>query len=90
MLELDLKNLEYKTSEYTTFKIYEPKEREIFRLPYYPDRIAHHAIMNVMEPIWTKIFIDQTYSSIKNRGIHKAHKALLKDLKNILKIPYIV
>ena len=81
MLELDLKNLEYKTSEYTTFKIYEPKEREIFRLPYYPDRIAHHAIMNVMEPIWTKIFIDQTYSSIKNRGIHKAHKALLKDLK---------
>lgn len=58
MLELDLKNLEYKTSDYTTFKIYEPKEREIFRLPYYPDRIAHHAIMNVMEPIWTKIFID--------------------------------
>lgn len=28
--------------------VYEPKERLIFRLPYYPDRITHHAIMNVM------------------------------------------
>lgn len=51
-----LKNGEYKTSEYTTYKIYEPKERIIFRLPYYPDRITHHAIMNIMEPIWVKIF----------------------------------
>lgn len=41
----------YKTSKYTIFKIYEPKEREIFRLPYYPDRIVHHTIMNIMEPI---------------------------------------
>ena len=45
----------YKTSEYSTFKVYEPKERLIFRLPYYPDRITHHAIMNVMEPIWMKM-----------------------------------
>lgn len=60
--------------------VYEPKERLIFRLPYYPDRITHHAIMNVMEPIWTKIFIKQTYSCIKNRGIHNvAH-----DLKTAL------
>lgn len=29
----------YRTSEYSTFTIYEPKEREIFRLPYFPDRI---------------------------------------------------
>lgn len=61
-LKIDLDNLSYKTSEYSKFKIYEPKERVIFRLPYYPDRIAHHAIMNIMEPIWTKIFIKNTYS----------------------------
>ena len=41
----------YRTSEYSTFTIYEPKERIIFRLPYYPDRIVHHAVMNVLEPI---------------------------------------
>ena len=31
---------EYKLGKYRVFKIYEPKERIIFRLPYYPDRIA--------------------------------------------------
>lgn len=34
-------NLKYKTSKYSLYKIYEPKERIIYRLPYYPDRIVH-------------------------------------------------
>ena len=75
-LHLSLLNENYKTSKYTTYKIYEPKERIIFRLPYYPDRIAHHAIMNIMEPIWTKIFTRDTYSCIKGRGIHALVKKL--------------
>ena len=81
LLLQQLKTLTYKTSEYTTFKIYEPKERIIYRLPYYPDRIVHHAIMNVLEGVWKKIFIRNTYSSIKNRGIH----ACVKDMKKALK-----
>lgn len=80
-LQKQLINGEYKTSEYFIFKIYEPKEREIFKLPYYPDRIVHHAIMNIMEPIWVSSFIKGTYSCIKKRGIHKA----LKDVKQALK-----
>ena len=60
----------YKTSQYDVFTIYEPKERQIFRLPYFPDRITHHAIMNVLEPIWVSVFTNDTYSCIKNRGIH--------------------
>lgn len=75
-----LTNLTYKTSEYTTFKIYEPKERIIFRLPYYPDRIAHHAMLNIVGPIWTKSFVYHTYSCIKGRGIHKLAKDLRKTL----------
>lgn len=46
-----IKEHKYHTSEYTTFKIYEPKERIIYRLPYYPDRIAQHAIMAILVPI---------------------------------------
>lgn len=76
-----LLDLSYQTSEYSTFKIYEPKERIIFRLPYFPDRIAHHAIMNIMEPIWISIFIEQTYSCIKKRGIHKLEHTLQRVLK---------
>ena len=66
----------YRTSEYSTFKIYEPKERIIFRLPYFPDRIVHHAVMNVLEPIWLSVFTADTYSCIKKRGIHAAAKKL--------------
>jgi len=36
--------------------------------------------MNILEPIWKKIFIKNTYSCIKGRGIHKLLKDLKKDL----------
>lgn len=35
-LYYNLKRGEYKTSEYKVFKINDPKERLIFKLPYYP------------------------------------------------------
>lgn len=72
----------YRTSEYTTFKIYEPKEREIFRLPFFPDRIGHHAIMNVLEPIFMGVFTADTYSCIKKRGIHGAARAVRRALRD--------
>ena len=65
-------NQEYKTSKYEIFTINEGKEREIFCLPYFPDRILHHAVMNVIEPILLSCFTSDTYSCIKGRGIHKA------------------
>lgn len=73
----------YRTSRYTTFKVYEPKEREVFRLPYYPDRITHHAIMNVLEPIFVASFTADTYSCIKKRGIHAAANAVKKALRDV-------
>lgn len=75
----------YQTSQYTTFKIYEPKERLVFRLPYFPDRITHHAVMNILEPIFVSLFTADTYSCIKGRGIHKAAnnlKVALQDQDN--------
>lgn len=77
-----LKNKEYKTSKYHIFKLYDGKEREIYKLPYYPDRIVHHGIMNILEPIFISTFTKNTYSCIKKRGIHKAQKDLIKALKD--------
>lgn len=71
----------FKTSKYDIFTIYEPKEREIYRLPYFPDRILHHAIMNVLEPIWVSTFTADTYSCIKNRGIHAVAKKVKQALR---------
>lgn len=72
----------YKTSAYNVFIIKEPKEREIYRLPYFPDRILHHAVMNILEPIFVATFTADSYSCIKGRGIHKASFNLRKALKN--------
>jgi RNA-directed DNA polymerase len=81
-LHLALINKTYKTSQYATFTIFEPKERLIFRLPYFPDRIVHHAVMNILEPIFISIFTADTYSCIKKRGIHAAANALKSALKD--------
>ena len=77
-----LYNLTFKTSKYSCFKIYEPKERIIYKLPYYPDHIYHHALLNVLKPFWEKRYIDQTYSCIKGRGIHKCLKDVRKALRD--------
>ena len=71
---------EYKTSAYKTFIISDPKEREIFCLPYFPDRIVHHAIMLHMEEIFVSTFTTDTYSCIKGKGISAAVRAVKKAL----------
>ena len=76
-----LRNGTYKTSEYFVFTIKEEKEREIYRLPYFPDRIVHHALMNILEPIFVSTFTADTYSCIKKRGIHGAFRNVRKALR---------
>ena len=71
-----LVNKTYRTSPYSVFKVYEPKERDVFRLPYFPDRILHHAVMNVLEPIFMACFTADTYSCIKGKGIHAAARGV--------------
>jgi retron-type reverse transcriptase len=78
-----LVNKTYKTSPYTTFKVYEPKERLVFRLPYFPDRITHHAVMNILEPIFLSVFTADTYSCIKGKGIHAAANGVKSALKDV-------
>ena len=68
----------YKTSRYRTKTIYEPKERLIYILPFYPDRIVHHAIMNVLEPIWDNLMYYHSYACRKGKGMHKGSKVCME------------
>lgn len=77
----ELKEETYKTGEYYHFTIYEPKARNISKLPY-RDRIVHQAIINILEPIFVKSFVPNTYSCIKKRGISRALLNLEKSLEN--------
>lgn len=69
-IQSDLINKTFRTSPYQIKKIYEPKEREIYILPFNPDRIVQHALMNVVEPIWDNLFIYNSYACRKGKGIH--------------------
>ena len=83
-----LRDRTFVNGQYEIFKkIEKGKEREIYKLPYFPDRIVHHAIMQVLEPIWKKTLIADTYQSIKGRGIHKA-KNKIQQLLRKYKIQY--
>lgn len=64
-------NKTFRTGEYREKIRYEPKKRFIYVLPYAPDRIVHHALMNVLTPIFEKIFIKDSYACIVGRGQHK-------------------
>lgn len=76
----DIINLAYEPSKYHYFKVYEPKERQIMALPFY-DRVVQHAINNVLEPIFDKRFISQSYACRKGKGQHKAHKAYYQEVR---------
>ena len=53
------------------FVVHEPKPREISALPFV-DRIAQHALCNVIEPIFDKIFVPQSYACRVGMGTHRA------------------
>lgn len=71
-LRESLLSRKFTTSEYRTKTIYEPKKRTIYILPFYPDRIVHHAIMLVMERIWDNLMDRDSYSCRKGKGQHRA------------------
>ena len=70
----EVKSKQYKVSPYNIFTRFTgEKVRKIYRLPM-KDRIVQHALMNIIEPLFRETFIKDTYSSIKERGIHPALK----------------
>jgi len=63
----------YRPGDYHNFHIYEPKRRLVSAAPF-PDRIVHHAIINVIEPIFDPGFIYDSYACRKGKGTHRAVK----------------
>jgi len=54
------------------------KMRTIYKLPYYPDRIVQHAMLNIVGPILVNTFIRDTFQSIQGRGTHDAARRVKK------------
>lgn len=76
------------TSGYTEKTIYEPKERIIYKLPFGPDRIIQHALMNIVEPIWDNLMISDSYSCRKGKGIHAGSRKTMDYIRHVGKDGY--
>ena len=70
-LQEELQTQCYRPGAYHEFYIYEPKRRKISAAPY-RDRVVHHALCNVIEPIFDRTFIFDSYACRKGKGTHKA------------------
>jgi len=71
-------NKTFKTSSYKIKVIREPKERLIYRLPFNPDRIVQHALMNIVEPIWNNLFVYDSYACRIGKGIHAGSRRTME------------
>jgi len=69
VLREELLTKTYRTDDYYVFEVYEPKKRIVAALPF-RDRVVHHALCNVIEPIWEARFIHDSYACRVGKGTH--------------------
>ena len=63
----------YKPAPLKTFIICDPKTRKICKSAF-RDRVVHHALIRLIEPIFDKTFIFDSYANRKGKGVHSALK----------------
>jgi RNA-directed DNA polymerase len=70
-LQEELATKTYRPGPYHSFYIHEPKRRLISAAPF-RDRVVHHALCLLIEPIFEARFIDDSYANRVGRGTHRA------------------
>lgn len=70
-LQEELRTQTYQPGAYRHFYIREPKRRKISAAPF-RDRVVHHALVNVIEPIFERSFIHDSYACRIGKGTHRA------------------
>lgn len=68
-LHEELVSEQWRPGEYTYFEIHEPKLRTVAASPF-RDRVVHHALVQVLEPLFEKKFIEDSYACRKGKGTH--------------------
>lgn len=82
LLQKELIEHTYLPSQLKKFIIRDPKTRTI-HASIFRDRIVHHAIVNILQPIYEKIFIYDSFASRKNKGNHEGVKRLEQFIRKV-------
>jgi len=72
----------YRHSHYTSFYINDPKQRHIYKATV-RDRVLHHAIFSVLNPIFEAAFIPDSFSCRIGKGTHKGIEVLNGMLRQV-------
>lgn len=70
-LQSQLEDQTYQPGKYRSFHIHEPKKRLISAAPF-RDRVVHHALCNIITPLFEKQFIPTSYANRVGKGTHRA------------------
>lgn len=70
-LQRELRTRTYGPGRYQSFYIHEPKRRLISAAPF-RDRVVHHAVCNLLEPIFERSFVADSYANRRAKGTHRA------------------
>jgi retron-type reverse transcriptase len=70
-LQRELESGQYRPGGYRTFQVREPKPRLISAAPF-RDRVVHHALTRVLEPIFKRRFVMNSFACRKGKGTHRA------------------
>lgn len=70
-LHEELSDGSYRPGPYRSFYIYEPKKRKISAAPF-RDRVVHHALCRVIQPLFERKFIYDSYANRTGKGTHAA------------------
>jgi retron-type reverse transcriptase len=71
VLQDALRDSTWRPGGYVHFLIREPKRRRISAAPF-ADRVVHHALCNVIEPVFERLFIPESFANRPGRGTHLA------------------
>ena len=74
-LQNELATKTYKLGAFRNFTVHEPKKREISALPF-RDRVVQVALCNIIEPLFERQFIYDTYACRVGKGTHAAARRL--------------
>ena len=70
-LQAELQRQYYSPGSYHSFFIHDPKRRLISAAPF-RDRVVHHALCNLLEPLFDRGFIEDSYANRLGKGTHRA------------------
>ncbi len=81
-LKHELETFTYAPSPLTTFTVRDPKTRRI-SASHFRDRIVHHALCNIIAPIFEKRFINDSFANQKGKGTHSAIRRFEKFMRKV-------